>query len=341
MARAAAPSSHTMRAASADHTSGRSLSTCVVAVWLSWGSHDYLQELVFHHGFHHAIFMALSLQVTSFLLSTVHEAALNRWSHTYARYQSASVAAPYHTMCLWYCSVSVCIALANGLSTSALNYVDMATKVMFKSSKIVVVMCTGSLLFARRYKALEYGAMALACSGLMVFSLSGLPATLGALAAVQEAELATGGPTRRRPRPTAVPPRPRCLQLSARAPLTRRLTCAGPPAPRTPHAAPAPRAARACLPQATSPSQTRARTSSSGWVCSPAPSSSTRCCPTHSSTCCRRWAAPRRRRRHPSLSQPPAAHRRHPSPSQPPAAHHAHATRPPVPCSHAASERPG
>ena len=75
-----------MRAASADHTSGRSLSTCVVAVWLSWGSHDYLQELVFHHGFHHAIFMALSLQVTSFLLSTVHEAALNRWSHTYARY---------------------------------------------------------------------------------------------------------------------------------------------------------------------------------------------------------------------------------------------------------------
>ena len=39
------------------------------------------------------------------------------------------------------------------MSTAALIYVNMATKVMFKSSKIVVVMLMGALVFGTRYTA--------------------------------------------------------------------------------------------------------------------------------------------------------------------------------------------
>ena len=49
----------------------------------------------------------------------------------------------------WYLALSFLIASANGLSTAALSFVSMATKVLFKSSKIVTTMLLGVLCFGK------------------------------------------------------------------------------------------------------------------------------------------------------------------------------------------------
>ena len=53
------------------------LALCVAGVWIFWSLHDYLQERLFRApGFHFGLFMAFTLQVTSFLLSLVHRTAV-------------------------------------------------------------------------------------------------------------------------------------------------------------------------------------------------------------------------------------------------------------------------
>ena len=155
------------------------LGLCVAALWLAWGAHDYLQERIFRHGFHHGFFMAFSMQTTTFTLSLLHQ-ALRRGVSCRPRSSSveAAVAPPVEPFTPqlwgWYALISSCIALTNGMSTAALNYVSMPTKVMIKSSKVLAVMVLGTAAFGTRYEAGEYGAVALLCEGLMAFSISSL-----------------------------------------------------------------------------------------------------------------------------------------------------------------------
>ena len=72
----------------------------------------------------------------------------------------------------WYVLLSALIATANGTASAALNYVNMATKLVFKNAKIVTVMLLGTLLFRKRYLAVEYGYMLLVACGLVVFFLA-------------------------------------------------------------------------------------------------------------------------------------------------------------------------
>lgn len=72
----------------------------------------------------------------------------------------------------WYLALSLLIAAANGSATAALNFVNMQTKVLFKSAKIVTVMLLGKLCFGKSYAAMEYGYMLNVVLGLVAFLLA-------------------------------------------------------------------------------------------------------------------------------------------------------------------------
>jgi UDP-galactose transporter B1 len=72
----------------------------------------------------------------------------------------------------WYLALSLLIAAANGAATAALNYVNMPTKVCFKSAKIVTVMLLGRLCFGKNYPARVYVYMLNVVLGLACFLLA-------------------------------------------------------------------------------------------------------------------------------------------------------------------------
>ena len=175
---------------------------CVVAVYVCWATHDYLQERVFKFpGFRFGFFMAFVLQLSSFVLALLQrlvtalcfESTPLRQSRQ--RQQSrelmrvdeertmleeeeevagASASSTTQLRLLgWYLLLSALIATANGTSSAALNYVNMQTKLVVKNAKIVTVMLLGTLLFGKRYLAVEYGYMLLVACGLVVFFLAG------------------------------------------------------------------------------------------------------------------------------------------------------------------------
>ena len=70
------------------HTSTQ-LALCVAGVWIFWSLHDYLQERLFRaKGFHFGLFMAFTLQVTSFLLSLAHRTTIWLVQHTFSERRS-------------------------------------------------------------------------------------------------------------------------------------------------------------------------------------------------------------------------------------------------------------
>ena len=121
---------------------------CVAAIWVAWSVHDYLQEAIFlTPGFDFPLTMALTLQSVASVLAFVQR------SLSTALEPVAPADALTRRTFGWYLALSFLIASANGLSTAALSFVSMATKVLFKSSKIVVVMLIGAIGFGRRYSA--------------------------------------------------------------------------------------------------------------------------------------------------------------------------------------------
>ena len=141
---------------------------CVAAIWVAWSVHDYLQEAIFlTPGFDFPLTMALTLQSVASLLAFVQR------SLSTALEPVAPADALTRRTFGWYLALSFLIASANGLSTAALSFVSMATKVLFKSSKIVVVMLIGAIAFGRRYSAASFASMVIVCAGLVVFFLGG------------------------------------------------------------------------------------------------------------------------------------------------------------------------
>ena len=57
---------------------------------------------------------------------------------------------PHPPLPVPYLGLAAAIAAANGLSSSALNHVNMPAKVLFKSGKLIPVMLIGALLRAGR-----------------------------------------------------------------------------------------------------------------------------------------------------------------------------------------------
>ena len=181
---------------------------CVACVWLFWSCHDFLQERIFHiHGFHFGVFMSFGLQsVSALLVASVQawRAAATRLSRdgvhkselesmlkddgtaTDEEGDGAAAAPPpvdRVRLAGWYLLLCCLIAAANGAASAALNFVSMPIKVVFKSSKLILVLLLGAL-FGRYYRRVEYGCMMLAAAGLVLFFLAGSPATGGAAAAL-------------------------------------------------------------------------------------------------------------------------------------------------------------
>ena len=176
---------------------------CVVAVYACWATHDYLQERVFKFpGFRFGFFMAFVLQLSSFVLALLQRLVTALCVESTPQQQSqqsrqrrelmrvdeertmleeeeeeeAAGASARSTTQLrllgWYLLLSALIATANGTSSAALNYVNMQTKLVAKNGKIVTVMLLGTLLFGKRYLAVEYGYMFLVACGLIIFFMA-------------------------------------------------------------------------------------------------------------------------------------------------------------------------
>ena len=59
------------------------LALCVCGVWIFWSAHDYIQERIFlAPGFPFGLFMAFSLQTSSFLLSLAYRGFAWVWELT-------------------------------------------------------------------------------------------------------------------------------------------------------------------------------------------------------------------------------------------------------------------
>ncbi len=181
---------------------------CVTGVWLTWSAHDYLQERIFRApGFQFGLFMAFSLQFVAFALSLAYrigmwllddsreqrlaeatqrrrlaaaaaeeeeqgENLLDSEGETPAKVEAAADTTGTSAALGWYLALSLLIAAANGSATAALNYVNMPTKICFKSAKIVTVMLLGRLCFGRHYPAMEYAYMLNVVLGLACFLLA-------------------------------------------------------------------------------------------------------------------------------------------------------------------------
>ena len=182
---------------------------CVVAVYACWATHDYLQERVFKFpGFRFGFFMAFVLQLSSFVLALLQRLVTVLCVESTPQQQSqqsrqrremmrvdeertmleeeeeeeAAGASARSTTQLrllgWYLLLSALIATANGTSSAALNYVNMQMKLVAKNGKIVTVMLLGTLLFGKRYLAVEYGYMLLVACGLIIFFMAASAAAL-------------------------------------------------------------------------------------------------------------------------------------------------------------------
>ena len=162
-----------------DGTARSRLLFITAAMFVSWGLHDFLQESVFRQpGFTFGLFMAFCLQTTAVLGAT----ATSLYNKRPKRREPSPSISPvdvveeeppsWQKKIIFYSLLACCIALANGLSSTALNYVNMPAKVLFKSSKLIPVMIIGILMGIESYRLIDYLCGALICAGLIVFSLA-------------------------------------------------------------------------------------------------------------------------------------------------------------------------
>eukprot|EP00756_Hemistasia_phaeocysticola_P044974 Hpha_TRINITY_DN18751_c0_g1::TRINITY_DN18751_c0_g1_i1::g.47418::m.47418/K15277/SLC35B3, PAPST2; solute carrier family 35 (adenosine 3'-phospho 5'-phosphosulfate transporter), member B3 len=165
------------------------LSIGVISMFGSWGLHDFLQEAVFKQpGFHYGLMMAFWLQGVS-----VSFAGIGRILKRLRQYQKPQVtsserraqvdaesgageesAGSMRYLLAHYVGLACAIAAANGLSTSALNHVNMPAKVLFKSSKLIPVMIIGALIKNEVFGISDYLLAAVISTGLAVFSSADL-----------------------------------------------------------------------------------------------------------------------------------------------------------------------
>jgi adenosine 3'-phospho 5'-phosphosulfate transporter B3 len=71
-----------------------------------------------------------------------------------------------------YLSIAACISVGRGLTWVGYGTLSYPTVLLFKSSKILVVMLTGSIILGKRFAPTEYCAALLAMAGLYLFSVA-------------------------------------------------------------------------------------------------------------------------------------------------------------------------
>ena len=78
--------------------------------------------------------------------------------------------------------LSLCHLGAHGMTNASLAHVNFATKLVFKSCKVLPVMAGSALLLGKAYSRAEVGAALAMCGGLAVFSLADVAVAGGAAA---------------------------------------------------------------------------------------------------------------------------------------------------------------
>jgi len=71
-----------------------------------------------------------------------------------------------------YLSIAACISVGRGLTWVGYGTLSYPTVLLFKSSKILVVMLTGIIILGKRFAPAEYGAALLSVAGLYLFSVA-------------------------------------------------------------------------------------------------------------------------------------------------------------------------
>lgn len=71
-----------------------------------------------------------------------------------------------------YLSIAACISVGRGLTWVGYGTLSYPTVLLFKSSKILVVMLTGIIILGKRFAPIEYGAALLSVAGLYLFSVA-------------------------------------------------------------------------------------------------------------------------------------------------------------------------
>ncbi|KAJ9453596.1 Adenosine 3prime-phospho 5prime-phosphosulfate transporter 2 [Diplonema papillatum] len=164
---------------SEDSSGSGKLLLVVLAMFCTWGAHDFLQETVFRfEGFTYGTFMSLCLQSTAVLGAQAN----SLWNRRFFPKQATPLLEPHphfsdgawRVKALYYGSLAVAIAVSNSMSSTALNYVNMPAKVLFKSSKLIPVLILGAILKTETPGALDYACAAVISLGLAVFSFADL-----------------------------------------------------------------------------------------------------------------------------------------------------------------------
>mmetsp|Transcript_27308 Transcript_27308/g.44484 ORF Transcript_27308/g.44484 Transcript_27308/m.44484 type:complete len:457 (+) Transcript_27308:220-1590(+) len=133
------------------------LSTGVFAIYQV---HAYCQEYVVHvEGFTYSWFLTLWTFIVGFFFASFERCREGDLTSVTAH--------PY-----WYILIGSLHLGSMGFSTSALNYVNYPTQVVFKSSKIIPVMVAGLLVLGKRYSLVEYLSASCFFVGLSMFTLA-------------------------------------------------------------------------------------------------------------------------------------------------------------------------
>lgn len=131
----------------------------VSGVFVFFGIHNYLQEAIIHvenfrtHGVMLGYFEVLGVTVCSYIERTfiVKERGMK---------------APISS----YPLLTLCLMSSSALSNISLNYINFATKVVFRSSKLIPTMIIASIIHRQVYTVLEYICAIAACTGLVMFA---------------------------------------------------------------------------------------------------------------------------------------------------------------------------
>lgn len=131
----------------------------VFGVFFFFGIHNYLQEAIMHvdgfqsHGVMLGYFEVLGVTICSYIER--HEIVKERG-------RVAPISA--------YPLLTLCLMASSGLSNMSLNYINFATKVVFRSCKLIPTMVIASFIHRKVFNVLEYICAAAVCAGLIMFA---------------------------------------------------------------------------------------------------------------------------------------------------------------------------
>ena len=128
----------------------------------------YIQRTFAVDGFVYGNFFATAELIVTALCALIHHTLLSS-----VQEKRVSVSLPPTNITLTtYCALALLYSVTRGLTNTSLEYIDLSSQVILKSSKIIPIMIGGVILLKKRYSIGEFAAATVIVIGLALFALA-------------------------------------------------------------------------------------------------------------------------------------------------------------------------